>query len=351
MTVVTNPAVDAMQAYVPGEQPSDPSVVKLNTNECPYPVPEAVIEAVTAEAQRSLFQKYPDPSCSALRTAIAKRLELTPDNIIMGNGSDEILRMLFHTFIRPGAGDRIAMLNPTYVLYQTLAQMYGVEVEKHGVNGPGFELPESFIASNAKIVFLPNPNPPIGTFYRVADLECLAAADSNRLVVIDEAYVDFAPGSALEIFRKYENVIISRTFSKSYSLAGLRVGFAIAHPSLIRALDKIKDSYNLNRLSQAAALAAWNSGDYFADIVQRIKKDRAYLVSELVARGFKVHESHGNFVFARKPQAGDIYRKLKDINVLVRYFDSPELKDGLRITIGTREELDQLLRGLDSISN
>lgn len=346
MTVI-NPFVESLKAYVPGEQPKDNDVIKLNTNESPYMPAPAVLKAVREEAGLALFNKYPDPTCANLRMAVAEKLGVTPEEIVCGNGSDETLRMLFHAFTTPS--DTLAVCSPTYVLYETLAQMHGVKVENHPVAAPDYSLPESFIEASARILCLPNPNPPLGTFYELSDLECLAAADPERLVVIDEAYVDFAPNDAMSVYRKYDNVVISRTFSKSYSLAGVRIGFAILKPKLAQALGKIKDSYNVNRLTQAAALAAWNSADYYGKMVGTIKQDREYLKSELTARGFQVPESHGNFVFARRANAKKLYQELKDRKILVRYFDTPELNDGLRITVGTRDELNSLLSALDEI--
>jgi len=349
MTIAVNPWVKAMHPYVPGEQPKESDVVKLNTNEAPYPAAPEVHKAVQLETERGFFNKYPDPTCSELRTAIAARLGVTSDEIVIGNGSDETLRLLVHAFTRPGSNDKIAMTSPTYSLYSTLADMFGVEVENHVSDGPGYSLPESFIEAPVKMLFLPNPNPPIGTFYPAPDLECLAAADPDRLVVIDEAYVDFAPNDAMSVYKKYENVVVSRTFSKSYSLAGLRAGFAVIHPDHAAALNKIKDSYNVNRLTQVAALAAWKAEGYYSDMVKRIKEDRVYLVAALKERGFTIPESHGNFVFVRKAGAKKLYQSLKERKVLVRFFDVPGLDDGLRITIGTRPELDKLLTVLDEL--
>lgn len=347
MTISVNPWIADMTGYVPGEQLNDPEVIKLNTNELPYPPAPEVSQAVIAETELGMFNKYPDPTCQPLRQAIAQRLGVSAEEIIIGNGSDEILRMIIHAFAKPG--DSIAMCSPTYTLYRVLAAMFNVSVENHAADAPAFSLPESFIEAAAKILFLPNPNPPIGTFYSAADLECLAAADPDRLVVIDEAYVDFGPASALEIYRRYDNVVITRTFSKSYSLAGLRAGFLICRPRLAEVLNRIRDSYNVNRLTQAAALAAWNAQPYYDDIVGKIKTDRAWLSDELRTRGFNVHPSEGNFVFSRRAGVAKLYQALKERKVLVRYFDTPGLNDGIRITIGTREELERLLQLIDEI--
>lgn len=350
MSIVVNPLVESMQGYVPGEQLNDPGIIKLNTNEAAYPAAPAVYEAIAAETARQTLSKYPDPSCSTLRTAIADRYGISPDEVVCGNGSDEILRLIMQAFTRPGAGDKIAVGNPTYTLYAVLASMFGLAVETFPAEAPLYSLPEALIETPAKIVFLPNPNPPIGTFYPRADLECLAAADPNRLIVIDEAYVDFAPNDALEVYRKYENIVLTRTFSKSYAMAGLRAGFAICRPELAVSLNKIKDSYNVNAVTQAAALAAWMARDYYKENIARVLEDRIFLVRELKTRGFLVAESHGNFVFARKAGAKKMYEVLKQRKVLVRYFDLPGLKDGLRISIGTHAQLEQLLKNIDEAS-
>lgn len=348
MTIVANPWVTAMQGYVPGEQLNDPDVIKLNTNESPYPAAPQVAQAIADETARDIFNKYPDPTCAPLRRSIATRLGLTPDEIIVGNGSDEILRMLIHAFTRPE--DSIAICNPTYTLYAVLAAMFGVNVNSYPAAAPDYALPEEFLEASAKIAFLPNPNPPIGTCYEAPDLEFMAAADPDRLVVIDEAYVDFAPNSALDVYRKFENVVITRTFSKSYSLAGLRAGFLICRPQLAQALNKIKDSYNVNRLTQVAALAAWEAVGHHEKCNTQIKTDRQWLVEALKQRGFTVPTSQGNFVFARRSGAAKLYQALKERKILVRYFDSPGLNDGLRITIGTRGQLEKLIAALDDLT-
>lgn len=347
MTISVNPWIAEMKGYVPGEQLNDPDVIKLNTNEMPYPPAPEVAEAIMAETRRDVFNKYPDPTCRALREAIAQRLDVTPEEIVCGNGSDEVLRMLVHALAKPG--DVIAMCSPTYTLYGVLAEMFNVKVVVYEAASPAYSLPETFIEAAAKILFLPNPNPPVGTFYTEADLECLAAADPDRLVVIDEAYVDFAPHSAVNIYKKYENVAITRTFSKSYSLAGLRAGFVVCRPRLADALNRIRDSYNVNRLTQAAALAAWNAQAYYAEKIELIRNDRAWLTTELQTRGFNVAPTEGNFVFARRAGAAKLYQALKDRKILVRYFDAPALSDGVRITIGTREQLETLLKTIDEV--
>jgi histidinol-phosphate aminotransferase len=349
MRIRVNPAVEALEPYVPGEQPRDPEVIKLNTNESPYPAAPAVMEAVRRAADEAMFNKYPDPWSTRLRAALASRVGVSVDEVFPGNGSDEVLRLICHAFLRPGTDDRIGMLEPTYVLYETLAAMFGCRAERFSLTGPDYAIPQAAVQEDVKILFVPNPNPPYGTFYPPETLDALAAARPERLVVIDEAYVDFADGSALEVYRRHENVILTRTFSKSLSLAGLRVGYALAHESLFAQLAKIKDSYNLDRLSQAAAEAALgpDADTYYAARNAEICANRDWLAGQLRQRGFEVPESHGNFVFARRPGAKTLYEHLKARKILVRYFPAPPLDDGVRITIGTREQLDALLRAVD----
>jgi len=350
MTIRIHPAVEKLHAYIPGEQPKEPGFTKLNTNENPYPPAPEVAEAIRVALEENALQKYPDPVASGLRAAIARDLGVTRDEVFVGNGSDEVLRLICHAFLDAAAGDKIGMLDPTYVLYETLAAMFGAENAVFPVQHPEYVFPKAAVDADVKVFFLPNPNPPIGTYYPAEVLQQLAAARADRLVVIDEAYVDFAPGNALEVYRARPNVMVTRTFSKSYSLAGMRVGFAVARPELILQLDKIRDSYNLNRLSQAAALAGWEAKAYHRERCEQIRTDREFLAGELRARGFDVPESHGNFVFARRAGAKELYEQLKGRKVLVRYFSTPSLADGIRITIGTRAELETLLKAIDNLT-
>lgn len=349
MAIKINPAVARLEAYVPGEQPREAGFIKLNTNESPYPAAPAVIEAVRNAAAESALQKYPDPLAAGLRGAIAKRLGVSINEVLAGNGSDEVLRLICHAFLTPGKGENIGMLYPTYTLYRTLAEMFDAGCQTFRVSAPDYPFPAEAINADVRIFFLPNPNPPIGTFYPMSVIDELATARTDRVVVIDEAYVDFAQATSLDAFRKYDNVIITRTFSKSYSLAGMRVGFLLAKEPLCGELFKIKDSYNLNRLSLATAEAAWGAEEYYADKCALIRHDREYLAAELVKRGFRVPASRGNFVLAYRPDAAVLYKQLKERKILVRYFDAEALRDALRITVGTREEIDALLAAIDSM--
>jgi histidinol-phosphate aminotransferase len=342
-----NPVLETLEAYVPGEQPQGEGFVKLNTNECPYSPAPSVIEALIRECNSCTLQKYPDPTSRALREAIAERYGLQIEWVLVGNGSDEILRLVCHAFLTPG--DCIAMLYPTYVLYRTLAAMFGAGCQEFDVSAPTYTIPEEAFRARCQIFFIANPNPPLGTLYSIEEIEKLAALNPQRLVVVDEAYADFAGLTAIDLVKRYENVAVSRTFSKSYALAGARVGFLIARPKIINQIWKLKDSYNVNRMSQTAALAAWKAQEYYSDIVRKICETRKYLRNELIKRGFTVPESAGNFLLARREDARMLYQNLKARKVLVRYFDARLLQDAVRITIGTKEEVDQLLKAIDEI--
>ena len=351
MAININPAVAALAAYVPGEQPREPGFIKLNTNESPYPPAPEVLDALRAVAGEAALNKYPDPASFALREAISERIGTPVEQLLVGNGSDEVLRLICHAFLRPGTGDRIGMLYPTYVLYRTLAEMFGSGCEPFEVAAPDYEIPETAFDTDVKVFFIANPNPPIGTLYPQGTIARLAADRPERLLVVDEAYVDFSEGDSLGLLEEFDNIAITRTFSKSYSLAGMRVGFVAARRELIEAMEKIKDSYNMNRATQATALAAWKAESYYADKNSLIRENRDFLAVELVRRGFVIPPSRGNFVFARRADARALYEQLKQLRILVRYFDAPALRDGMRITIGTRAELEALLDAIDSIGN
>jgi len=349
MSLRINPAVEALAAYVPGEQPSESGFIKLNTNENPYAAAPEVVQAIAEALEKHSLQKYPDPTCSRLRQSLAERLDVSPDNILVGNGSDEVLRLVCHAYLDPKAGDSIAMLYPTYVLYRTLAAMFGSACEEYHVQAPDYQFPEAAYASQAQVFFLANPNPPIGTLYELDVIRRLAEARPQRLVVVDEAYVDFAGTTAIPLVKKYPNLAVTRTFSKSYALAGMRVGFIVASRDVISQLEKIKDSYNVNRLSQIAAEAAWQAQSYYEERTRQICNSRESLRAALITRGFEVPPSFGNFVFARHSAARKLYAELKQRRILVRYFDLPGLQDGVRITIGTPAEIEALIGAIDEI--
>lgn len=335
-----NPHLAALHPYVPGEQINRPEVVKLNTNECPFDPPPGVLEAIR-EVTSNAARKYPEPSCRALREAIAADYSIAPEAVVVGNGSDEILRLIFHAYAP--AGEPVAVLDPTYSLYPVLGQMFGAPMQVHATTRRG-PLPESFITSAAGIKFLPNPNPPIGNQYTKAEVERLL--DHSELVIFDEAYVAFAKWSAAEFLATRSNLIITRSFSKSHSLAGMRVGFAMGPVELISRLAGIRDSYSVNAVSQAAALAAWRDREWLAGTAARIRHLRGFLTLQLRQLGFEVTDSAGNFVFAEHPQARTLLQYLREHDILVRHFALPGLENGLRITIGTELEVERLLKSV-----
>jgi histidinol-phosphate aminotransferase len=341
-------SVRAVPPYTPGEQPdAGRRVIKLNTNENAYPPSPAVLAALH-EAADERVRLYPDPEARALREVAARLYDVPADHVLAGNGSDELLALLLRAVVDPG--ERVAFPVPTYSLYETLVAVQGgVAVE---VPWPDdWSVPAAALAAaNAKLVFLCNPNSPSGTLVPIVEVEALARAVAGVLVV-DEAYVDFAPANALDLVRRLPNVVVLRTLSKSYSLAGLRVGLAIGHPELLRGLRTVKDSYNLNRLSQAAAIAALGDQATARANVARVCATRARLTAALRALGYDVPESAANFVLARRTgvDQGPVARALAARDVLVRHFTAHGLADALRISVGTDAEIDALLAALRSL--
>jgi histidinol-phosphate aminotransferase len=337
--------------YVPGEQPRDEGIIKLNTNENPYPPSPRVLAALRRTLDRSL-RLYPEPLADSLRTVAASIYGVRPENILAGNGSDEILSILTRCFVGPQ--DRVAFPVPSYSLYDTLIAIQ--EGERIAVDYPeDFSLPEALAAQNAALTFLCNPNSPSGTLVSLHEIERLARALAG-ILVIDEAYVDFAESegaSTLPLIRRFPNLVVLRTFSKSFSLAGMRVGLAFASEEIILGMMKVKDSYNLNRLSLVAATAALQDMPWMIRNVARIQRSRRQLTAGLKKMGFFVYPSHANFVMARKRERNlkEVYEKLKGEKILVRYFDLPGLQDCLRITVGTPWEIRSLLKAMQTVEN
>jgi histidinol-phosphate aminotransferase len=336
-------SIRVLAGYTPGEQPQAGGYIKLNTNENPYPPSAAVREAI-ARCATDDVRLYPDPMANALRDAAAARYDLTRDHILAGNGSDDLLAIVLRACIDPG--DRVAYPHPTYSLYDTLVAIAG-GVAVRVPFGDDFALPDALAASGARVTFVCNPNAPSGTF---VDVDALAALSERvaGVLVIDEAYVDFAADSALRLVRRRPNVIVLRTLSKSFSLAGMRVGLAFAAPAVIAELAKVKDSYNLSRVSIAAGAAALADYDTMRAHARAIGATRSQLRERLRALGYVVPPSQANFVLARRPGVDQrpVYEALKKRRILVRHFAIPELYDALRITVGTDAEVDALLAAL-----
>jgi histidinol-phosphate aminotransferase len=337
-----------MAGYVPGFQPrDDQTYIKLNTNENPYPPSPRVIEAILAEVGEGL-RKYPDAASCAAREAAGRLYGFDPDWIIMANGSDEVLNNLIRAFV--GEGQEIAYVQPSYSYYATLAAIQGAKVRTFGLDEEWnlVDFPERY---QGQLFFLVNPNAPLGFCYPLSFIEELAGRVDGMLVV-DEAYADFADDNALELVRRCDNVVVTRTLSKSYSLAGMRLGLAIARPEVIAALNKIRDHYNLDRLAQAAAVAALDDQEYFCDCVAKICTTRDWFSTELRVLNWEVVPSSGNFVFAVPPDRDGLraYQALFKRNILVRHFSDPLLAHGLRISIGSREEMEQTLAVLQELA-
>lgn len=335
---------DTLEAYVPGEQPQDMRYVKLNTNESPFPPSPKVLTAVNA-AETARLNLYPDPEGKALREKLAAEYGVEADNVFLANGSDELLSFAFMAFCDSGRG--VAFPDISYGFYPVYANLYRIPYTEVPLR-EGFSLdPADYRGLNRNIV-IANPNAPTGRAISVPDIEEIVRTNPDHVVLIDEAYIDFGGESCLPLIKRYDNLLICQTFSKFRSLAGGRLGFALADRGLIADLEKIKystNSYNINRLTAAAALATLDSGDYYAENGRKIQANRAYTAAELDKLGFETLPSLANFIFTRCPkvEGGELYRGLKARGVLVRHWDKPEIKDWLRVTIGTREQMDIFL--------
>jgi histidinol-phosphate aminotransferase len=337
--------VARMAPYVPGEQPGPgEKVIKLNTNENPFPPSPRVLDAIRSVDPEHL-RRYPSPKADAFRAVAARLHGVSNDMILAGNGSDEILAIVMRTYLGPG--DSLAYPDPTYSLYPVLAEEGENRVRAVAWEA-NWELPiAALLATGARAIFFANPNAPSGTLVRKSRVRELALA-FDGLLLVDEAYVDFADETCLDLARELPNVVLCRTFSKGYALAGLRFGYAIAAPAVVAEMMKVKDSYNCDAISILAATAALEDQDHARRSWQAVRSERARLTSELGKRDYQVIPSQANFVLARCPDgdAAAVYRALKARGILVRFFDKPGLADKLRITIGTAEQNDAILAAL-----
>jgi len=394
------PLVQQLHAYVPGEQPKIKGLIKLNTNENPYPPSPRVLKAVKAAVDGRL-RLYPNPTAQALREKLAKLHGCGPENIIVGNGSDEVLIMAVRAFVEPAvglasrlspskkgkklepgrmpvlcaSGSLVQYFAPSYSLYPVLADIHGAARNPVPLNA-NFTMPSvpelrrgGLWDFNAALTLITTPNAPSGRGYATAELEKLCRA-TKGVVVLDEAYVDFARENAMELALKYPHVLVARTFSKAYSLCFQRVGYFVGHPELIAALDKIRDSYNVNGLGQVAAVATLEDLKYYRANFRKIISTREKLSRALTLLGFRVLPSQTNFILAKPPgsvlpasrpkgdrrqdaggtlTAKDWLQKLREKKILVRWFSQPEVKDYLRITIGTPAEAEALVKAVKAI--
>ncbi|MCX8071672.1 MAG: histidinol-phosphate transaminase [Candidatus Binatia bacterium] len=342
-------AVRQLHPYVPGEQPQERGFIKLNTNENPYPPSPRVLEAIRTAANEDL-RLYPDPSARAVREVAAERYGVSPEQILVGNGSDELLSLVVRACV--DHGDVVAYPHPTYSLYDTLVQIQTGRIQRVPY-GKDFCLPDGLEEMRPKLVFICHPNSPSGTAVEIDRIRALASRLPATLVVVDEAYVDFASASALPLIQELPNIVVLRTLSKSFSLAGLRIGLAVGRSQMIAELGKLKDSYNVDRLAIVGARAALEDYAWMQENVRRIRSTRERLIAALRSLGFEVPQSEANFVLARRrgERLDPLYRALRERRILVRYFDTPELEDALRITVGTDTEVDALVAALKEIES
>jgi histidinol-phosphate aminotransferase len=359
------PLVRELYAYVPGEQPKIKGLVKLNTNENPYPPSPRVLRAIK-NAVDGRLRLYPNPTAQALREKLAKLHCCKPENIIVGNGSDELLALATRAFVEPNpklktqnsklAEATVQYFTPSYSLYPVLADIHGAAKNPVPLK-PDFSLPavaelkrEKIWKLDAALTFVTTPNAPSGRGYKTAELEKLCRAQKG-VVILDEAYVDFAEENAMKLALKFPHILVARTFSKAYSLCFQRVGYFVGNAELISALDKIRDSYNVNGLGQIAAEATLDDLDYYRANFRKIVFTREKLSRELTKLGFRVFPRQTNFILAQPPKfsAQDWQKKLRAQKILVRWFNYPEVKNYLRITIGTLAEADKLVKAVGAI--
>ncbi|MFP4561642.1 MAG: histidinol-phosphate transaminase [Thiohalorhabdus sp.] len=344
------PEIRAMAGYQPGEQPAPGQrVIKLNTNENPYPAPAVVLDAIREAAAGEALRRYPAPDARPVREAAARAYGLDPDQVVVGNGSDDLLTMLLRTFVGPG-GNVVAPA-PTYSLYETLTGIQGGTYREVPWGVGGSLLIRAIADAEPNLVFITRPNAPFGFACGLEQVAALCRA-VDAPVVLDEAYADFASDNGINLLADHPNLIVTRSFSKGFSLAGLRLGLGFAHPEVAAELHKVRDSYNVDALAQAAATAALDNLDAYRPNLDAVVAERARMTQALRERGFRVAESQANFLFARVPD-GDgrpWYEALKERGILIRYFPDEELADGLRISVGTPEENEALLGALDGVS-
>ena len=344
-------SIRELEAYVPGEQPQDRPYIKLNTNENPYPPSPKAVAAMQAAVGGAL-NRYPDPGCAAFHSAIAQTLGVPAGHVFSGNGSDEILALCFKAFFDSGKAVRFPDIS--YSFYPVYAALYGAPYEKVPLRAD-FTLDVPAFFHSAGGVLIPNPNAPTAIAAPLQAIEQIVRQNAGRVVIIDEAYIDFGGESALPLLQDYDNLLIVRTMSKGYSLAGLRAGFAIGSPDLIAALNTVKNSFNsytLDQIAIAGAAAAMLDRGYFEQCRQRVVDTRARSAARLRTLGFTLTESSTNVLFATPPAphaAEQLFLALRARGVLVRYFKQPRISDYLRITIGTDAEMDVFFRELEDL--
>ncbi len=350
-------AVEAMSAYTPGEQPQGGGWVKLNTNENPYPPSLKVVEALTQAVggMPASLRLYPSPDAAPIREAVAQLHDFPAAQVVAGNGSDDVLNLLIRAYAGPGRA--VGMLDPSYSLYPVLAAAQGAPLVKIPLQADGTWSVEAVVKSGTSIFFLTNPNAPLGYAFSLSQMEQLAQQYAG-LLVVDEAYADFAGANAVSLAKRYANIVVTRTLSKAYALAGMRVGYALCPPAVAEVLHRVRDSYNLDRLAQVAAVAALRDQQWLSETVQKICQTRTQVAARLQAWGWKVIPASGNFIFAEPVRAGQgassdlaasAFEFLRTQKILVRRFPNhPLTAAGLRISIGTDAEMQAFLRAAEA---
>lgn len=345
-----SPRYASLVPYVPGEQPQDRRYLKLNTNESPFPPSPGVLAAVAEESGR--LNLYSDPDLRSLRRKMAETCGVAPDRVILSNGSDEVLNFAFMAF---GSDDRpLVFPDITYGFYPVFAELNRLPYTEIPVKEDLSVDPADYIGIGRKTIVLANPNAPTGRFLPLFAIERIVSENPDGVVIVDEAYIDFGGESAIPLTDKYDNLLVVGTFSKSRSMAGARLGFAVGSPDLIRDLNTIRNStnpYNVNRMTSAAGVAALSEAAYYRDNCKRIEVCRDRTAQELAALGFTVIPSKANFLFAKHPGIGgrELYRALKERGILIRHFDKPRIQEYNRITIGTEEQMETLIASVRTI--
>ena len=350
MSVFLSQEAARLAPYTPGEQPRDQQYIKLNTNESPFPPSEQVQRAVSRE-EVSRLNLYSDPTCNALHDRLAARYGVRPENVISGNGSDEILAFAFRAFC--GTGRPVAYADVTYGFYQAQAALFGLDARVIPLREDLTLHTEDYQKVPGMIV-LANPNAPTGIAVPRGDIQRLLEADPDRVVLVDEAYVDFGGESCVPLIGSYPNLLVVQTMSKSRQLAGARLGYALGSVALIEAMNRVKYSfnpYNVNRMTMAAGIAAIEDEAYFQQCCRAIQTVRLWTTAELEKLGFTVLPSQANFLFARSDRlgGGELYQRLKERGILVRWFDAARIRDYVRITIGSQEQMEALIRGITEL--
>ena len=353
MSKLWSDLVQQLDPYVPGEQPKVSNLIKLNTNENPYP-PSPKVQAVLSGFDENSLRLYPDPNSQSLKQALAKQFSVNESQVFVGNGSDEVLAHAFVAFFKKDK----PLLFPdiSYSFYPVYCNLFDIDFEKIALD-KSFSIQTKDYKKDCGGIIFPNPNAPTGKYLALDTVKTLAKEHSTVVVIVDEAYIDFGGDSAVALIDECPNIVIIQTFSKSRSLAGIRLGYAIAQPDLIDGLERVKNSFNsypINRLSEAAALASLNDQAYFESCRERVIATRENTVEALEALGFDILDSKANFVFAKPDlskgvDSKTIFIALRERNIIVRYFDKPRISEYLRITIGTEDEMHTLIKALQEI--